>query len=69
MMRINQVSHILVLGPIYYDSELAGRYGSVVVGPGVGNLSTRTPFNKGWSYEAWILEFENERLPKCAQND
>jgi hypothetical protein len=69
MMRINQVSHILVLGPINYDSELAGCYGSVVAGPGVGHLATRNPFNQGGNYEAWILEFESERLPKCAQND
>jgi hypothetical protein len=69
MMRINQVSHILVLGPIKYDSELAGCYGSVVAGPSVGHLATRNPFNQGGNYEAWILEFESERLPKCAQND
>ena len=69
MMITNQVSHILVLGSINYDSDLAGCYGGLVAGPGMGHLATRNPFNQGGSYEAWILEFESERLPKCAQSD
>jgi hypothetical protein len=62
----SKVSHILVIGPLKYDADLAGCYGDVVAGPGVGHLATRNPFNQGVDYEAWVLEFESERLPKCA---
>jgi hypothetical protein len=61
-----KVSYILVIGPINYDTDLAGCYGEVVAGPGIGHLATRNPFNQGAEYEAWVLEFESERLPKCA---
>jgi hypothetical protein len=64
-----KVSHILVIGPISYDADLAGCYGAVVAGPGVGHLATRNPFNQGADYEAWVLEFKSERLPKCAVGD
>jgi hypothetical protein len=69
IIRTNQVSHILIIGSINYDRDLAGCYGTVVAGPGVGHLATRNPFNRGEDYEAWILEFESERLPECAQSD
>ena len=69
IMKDSHVSHILVIGPINYNRALAGCYGTVVAGPGMGHLATRNPFNRGGSYEAWILEFESERLPKCAQSD
>ena len=69
IIKTNQVSHILVLGSINYDNDLAGCYGAVVAGPGVGKMATRNPFNKGGNYEAWILEFESEQLLKCVQDD
>ena len=69
IMKASHVSHILVLGSINYDSDLSGCYGAVVAGPGMGHLATRNPFNQGGSYEAWIMEFESERLPGCAQTD
>jgi len=69
IMKDSHVSHILVIAPINYNRALAGCYGAVVAGPGMGHLATRNPFNQGGSYEAWILEFESERLPKCAQSD
>jgi hypothetical protein len=69
IMKDSHVSHILVIGSINYSRDLAGCYGTVVAGPGVGHLATRNPFNQGGSYEAWILEFESERLPSCAQSD
>ena len=65
----NKVSHILVIGPIDYNANLAGCYGTVVAGPGIGHLATRNPFNKGTDYEAWVLEFESERLPGCVNGD
>ena len=64
-----KVSYILVIGPINYNADLAGCYGTVIAGPGVGHLATRNPFNQGADYEAWVLEFESERLPKCAVGD
>jgi len=69
IMKASHVSHILVLGSINYDRDLSGCYGAVVAGPGMGHLATRNPFNQRGSYEAWIMEFDSDRLPGCAQTD
>lgn len=69
MMKDQKVSHVIITGPINYDGDLSGCYGAIIAGPGVGHVSTRNPFNQGGEYEAWILEFESERLPTCAQGN
>ncbi|WP_443640343.1 DUF1420 family protein [Candidatus Njordibacter sp. Uisw_039] len=69
IIRDSHVSHILVIGPINYNRALAGCYGAVLAGPGVGHTATRNPFNQGGYYEAWIMEFESERLPGCVQSN
>jgi len=65
-LKTKKVSHILIIGPINYSSQLSNCYGKTIAGPGVGHLATRNPLNKGSEYEAWILEFNSERLPECA---
>lgn len=65
----SNVSHILVIGPVDYDTDLAGCYGAVFAGPGIGHVATRNPFNQGVGYEAWILEFETEQLPTCIRGN
>jgi hypothetical protein len=65
----SNVSHILVIGPVDYDADLAGCYGAVFAGPGIGHVATRNPFNQGVDYEAWVLEFETERLPTCVRGN
>ena len=65
-LKEKKVSHVLIIGPINYSSQLSNCYGKTIAGPGVGHLATRNPLNKGSEYEAWILEFNSERLPECA---
>jgi hypothetical protein len=62
------VSHMLVVGQIDKGLPLSNCFGKIIAGPGLGHLATRNPFNKGGTYEAWIVEFESTRLPQCAQN-
>jgi hypothetical protein len=43
-----------------------GCFGKVFAGPGPGRTATRNPFNQGVPFEAWLYEFQSERLPECA---
>jgi hypothetical protein len=67
-LKIRSVSHILVIGPINRNLPISNCFGRVIGGPGVGHSATRNPFNQGPNYEAWIVEFDSQRLPECAQH-
>ena len=59
------VTHMLVIGEPHNAGKLSGCIGAVIAGPSYGRVATRNPFNAGERYEAWIVEFESERLPEC----
>lgn len=65
-LKKRNISHVLITGPINYAAPLANCFGGVLEGPGFGHIATRNPFNQGQKYEAWILNFESNRLPNCA---
>jgi hypothetical protein len=65
-LKFKKVSHILIIGTLNYKQSLSGCFGKVLAGPGIGHWATRNPFNKGSTYEAWVLEFDAARLPECA---
>ena len=61
------VSHMLVIGGINKKTSLYGCFARTIGGPGSGQTATRNPFNRGGEYEAWIVEFDSNKLPECAQ--
>lgn len=61
------VSHMLVIGSLDKSIPLAPCFGQTIAGPGIGHVATRNPFNQGGKYEAWIVEFDVNKLPECAQ--
>ena len=68
-LKSKKVSHVLIVGQINDKSplsKLSKCFGRVIAGPAIGHVATRNPFNQGLNYEAWILEFESEKLPDCA---
>jgi len=62
-------THILLIGDISPELPLSGCFGDVFAGPGSGRLAVRNPMNRGADYEAWLVEFEWERLPDCAADN
>jgi hypothetical protein len=61
------VSHMLVIGSLDKSIPLAPCFGQTIAGPGIGHVATRNPFNQGGKYEAWIVEFDANKLPDCAR--
>jgi len=68
LSRIKQagVTHVLILGAATSLTPMFGCFGKVFAGPGPGRTATRNPFNQGLPFEAWLYEFQSERLPECA---
>lgn len=67
-LKDRRVSHMLLIGSLDSSAPLATCFGKTLMGPGVGHVATRNPFNQGGEYEAWIVEFDSTRLPQCVQN-
>jgi len=69
LSRIKDVrpTHILVLGEFSDDSPMSGCYGKTYAGPKKSHMAARNPFNTGSTFNAWLLEFNYELLPECAQ--
>ena len=65
-MRQRRITHILIVNEPRSDHPLAGCFGSHLVGPGMGRVVSRNPFNQGDPYQAWLLDFRADRLPDCA---
>lgn len=66
-LKFRKVSHIMIQGPVDYDSQLAHCYGNLLPGPGETSNVNRNPFNKKSPKEkVWILEFNSQNLPECA---
>ena len=61
------VTHMLVIGAVNEKTPLYGCFARTIGGPGSGHTATRNPFNYGGKYEAWIVEFESNKLPECAR--
>jgi len=61
------VTHMLVIGGVNEKTPLYGCFARTIGGPGSGHTATRNPFNYGGKYEAWIVEFESNKLPECAR--
>ncbi|CAN1513139.1 Protein of unknown function DUF1420 [Methylophilaceae bacterium] len=66
-LKFKKVSHILITGAIDYNATLAHCYGNILAGPHITSSSGRNPFTQTVKTDAWILEFESEKLPECAK--
>ena len=62
-----KVNYVLVIYPENLSKSLEKCYGQIFAGPFKYSSASRNPFNKKNSKEAWILEFQSEKLPKCAK--
>jgi len=65
-IRSEGVTYILLPGDYRSDLPLAGCFGRLFAGPGPGRTTARNPFNQGSPYDAWLVEFDAQRLPECA---
>ena len=66
-LRERKVSHFLVPSEITPSMPLYKCFREIAVGPGIGHIATRNPFNQGATYRAWIVEFDATKLPACAK--
>ena len=68
-IKEQNITHLLIIGKEIKKSRefevFSDCLGSKVNGPGHGFLATRNPFNRGPSYNAWLVEFNSEKLPSC----
>ena len=54
----------------YKGSRIGRNYvivGNILAGPHITSSSGRNPFTQTVKTDAWILEFESEKLPECAK--
>lgn len=68
-IKEQNVTHLLTVGDSIIDLRenhiLSDCLGDVVYGPGKGFIATRNPFRTSPSYQAWLVEFDSEKLPGC----
>ena len=68
-IKNNGVTHLLVQGENYKESEYVRFYSSCLTGKAIKSdllpIATRNPFNKGREYVAWLIPFNANLLPDC----
>ena len=61
-------THILILHEITKDTPMINCSGKIYSGPEKIRVAARNPMNAGTTYNAWLLEFNNNLMPECAIN-
>ena len=69
--RIKEIepTHILILNELKEDTPMINCTGKVLSGPKKIRVAARNPMNAGTTYNAWLLEFNNNLMPECAINN
>ena len=70
LLRIREegATHLLITGTTLNQSIyfiFSGCFSGDIVGPHEGFVATRNPFNRGASYNAWLVPIRAELIPDC----
>jgi len=70
LLRIREegATHLLITGTTLNQSIylfFSGCFSGDIVGPHEGFIATRNPFNRGTSYNAWLVPIRADLLPDC----